>query len=636
MNSRYLLLVCLLSIVSCAIDQPVTQSEPQAVPITISMESLTKTHLDGKSIIWDKGDQVSVFDGVANNQFVTEAEGPNVDFNGIAVPGGEITVLYPYNPDASISNSQIYTTIPVNQKATVGTFAPQANISACIAQGTGTNLSARMCNVGCYLKFVVEDINSGIRRVEVIGRAGESLAGPISISFESGLPLVTPDERGIAVVISNNGKTFDPGIYYLVMAPCLLSDGLKVTLDFDDEKSQIYHLTGVHELVRNGVYSLGNIIDAQSITHEGLADEVEVSKWTTWTDASSARKLLQQAADEGKVYFSDYKYYNYESYNTLRGKCAEYGYPLMFSADVFKASSSYYPAEETAKIRANLISVIKEAWAQSRCLPLLSWHIENPYADYEALGGVAPARYRYGTDEFPDYPRTQRYVVRHILNNTNGKGDWFDERCRDVADIINSLVDINGKPIPVVFRLFHECEHNWAWWQMQYYDWNANCSVSEYISLFQLAVTKFRTYCPEAQILFCFNKDRSFNTEESFLKGYPGDDYVDIMSWDDYSIGNSSKVGTREETINNMLVRSRIVTSCAQSHGKIAALFETNNNSEDETEQATFYSDFVQTMLKDSQTELSFMGMWAVNLTGDLRKQAFGEFIKESNIIFDR
>ena len=85
-----------------------------------------------------------------------------------------------------------------------------------------------------------------------------------------------------------------------------------------------------------------------------------------------------------------------------------------------------------------------------------------------------------------------------------------------------------------------------------------------------------------------------------------------------------------------MLVRSRIVTSCAQSHGKIAALFETNNNSEDETEQATFYSDFVQTMLKDSQTKLSFMGMWAVNLTGDLRKQAFGEFIKESNIIFDR
>ena len=252
MNSRCLLLVCLLSIVSCAIDQPVTQSEPQAVPITISMESLTKTHLDGKSIIWDKGDQVSVVQAfeplgirvadhiiVANNQFVTEGEGPKVDFNGIAVPGGGITVLYPYNPDASISNSQIYTTVPVNQKATVGTFAPQANISACIAQGTGTNLSARMCNVGCYLKFVVEDINSGIRSVEVIGRAGESLAGPISISFESGIPLATSDEHGIAVVISNNGKTFDPGIYYLVMAPCLLSDGLKVTLDFDDEKSQI-------------------------------------------------------------------------------------------------------------------------------------------------------------------------------------------------------------------------------------------------------------------------------------------------------------------------------------------------------------------------------------------------------------
>ena len=171
---------------------------------------------------------------------------------------------------------------------------------------------------------------------------------------------------------------------------------------------------------------------------------------------------------------------------------------------------------------------------------------------------------------------------------------------------------------------------------MGYFNSDANCSVSEYISLFQLAVTKFRTYCPNAEILFCYNKDRSFNSEASFLKGYPGDEYVDIMSWDDYSIGNSSKVGTKEQTIENMLNRSRIVTSCAKSHGKIAALFETNNNSEDVTEQATFYSDFVQVMLNDQQTDLSFIGTWAVNLTGDERKQAFAEFIRQPNIIFNR
>ena len=636
MNSRYLLLACLLLIASCAIDQPVAQLEPQAIPMTISIESITKTHLDVKNVIWDKGDQISVFDGGSNNQFITEDEGSKVDFNGTAVPGEGIKVLYPYNPDASVSDSHIYTEIPVTQKATKGTFGPQANVSACIAKGTGSNISARMCNVGCYLKFIVDDINNGITSVEVIGGAGESLAGPISISFISDMPVAASKGQNVPVTISNDGRPLELGTYYLVMIPCVLADGLKITLVFDDGKSKTYHVAGVSELVRNEVYSLGDIIDVQGITHEGLADEEEMSKWATWTDASSAKGLLLQAVDEGKTYFADYKYYNYESYSTLRGKCAEYGYPLMFSADVFKASSSYYPADETAKIRANLISVIKEAWAHSRCMPLLSWHIENPYADYETLGGATPARYRYGTDEFPEYPRAQRYVVRHILNNTNGKGDWFDERCRDVAGIINSLVDVNGKPIPVVFRLFHECEHNWAWWQMQYYDWNANCSVSEYISLFQLAVTKFRTYCPNAQILFCFNKDRSFNSEESFLKGYPGDDYVDIMSWDDYSIGNSAKVGTREETINNMLVRSRIVSSCAQSHGKIAALFETNNNSEDETEQATFYSDFVQTMLKDSQTNLAFLGTWAVNLNTDARKQAFADFIKESNLIFDK
>lgn len=634
---------------ACQIGSMAPEIETDAIEVTITADSGTKTILNGKSVLWENGDQVSVFDGVDNRQFTTDEDGGNAGFSGTAVPGDSYVVLYPYNPSATITNSVIQTVFTSEQTAVSGTFAKGANVSVGITQGSGDKHSTTMINAGCYLKFTVGNLDK-VRAVEAIGVEGESLSGNVNISFVGEIPVVVTKDEGLAARLYNGGNAFPSGTYYMVLAPAELSSGLRVRVQLKDGQILVYDFPTVNTLERNNVYSLGQILDVRELTHEGIESETYVaevthegifeeeqpSHWASWTDAASVMALLEQAAEEGKTYYTDYKYYNYESYNNLRGKCAEYGYPLMFSADVFKASSSYYPEEETAVIRQNLISVIKTAWAESRCLPLLSWHIENPYADYETLGGAAPSRYRYGTDEYPNYPFYYRYVVRHILNNTYNKGDWFDERCRDVADVINSLVDSSGKPIPIIFRLFHECEHNWAWWQMGYFNSDANCSVSEYISLFQLAVTKFRTYCPNAEILFCYNKDRSFNSEASFLKGYPGDEYVDIMSWDDYSIGNSSKVGTKEQTIESMLNRSRIVTSCAKSHGKIAALFETNNNSEDVTEQATFYSDFVQVMLNDQQTDLSFIGTWAVNLTGDERKQAFAEFIQEPNIIFNR
>lgn len=636
----------MLALASCS-RQALDES---AVMQSISASGLsTRTVLDGKKVLWESGDALSVFDGVSNCRFTTSDSGENAVFDGLAVDRDNYYVLYPYNSSATFSGTDITTELQSVQTATNGSFADGANLAAAISTKVGDCHKAAVYNVGCFFKFVVEKTESGITGVELQAIGGEDLSGSVTLGFDNdGVPYAVSGMNGNTVCFANGG-VLSPGIYWLVSLPGTLSEGLRITVTTLDGSTS-YDFAGMSSLQRNQIYTIGQSLDYPllaishegvledqvlvSSTHEGLEEGYNVSKWASWTDAESVRTLMLKAADEGKVYFTDYKYYNYESYDSLRGKCLQYGYPLMFSADLFKASSSYFPAEQTAKIRGNLISVIKKAWAKSRCLPALSWHIENPYADYEKLQGAAPARYFYGSADYPDYPVSQRYVVRHILNNTNGQGDWFDERCRDVAGIINSLVDENGKPIPVIFRLFHELEHNWAWWQLQYYKAGANTTVAEYKELFRLAVTKIRTYCPEAEILFCYNYDRSFGSKDVFLRAYPGDDYVDIMSYDDYAIGNRSKVGTKEETISAMLTRSRIVSDCASEHGKIAALFETNNNSTDEEDQRTFYNEYLRALLDDPKTSLSFVGTWAVNISGDVRKAAFEEFINESDIIF--
>lgn len=645
MNRRWFLFVALAALAACGKESRMVVQE--TIPVTLAVGSDTRTVLNEREVLWLAGDAVSVFDGVANRHFTTETGGTRGTFSGNAVDGSSYKVLYPYHADATLAGGTLLTALPAAQTATPGSFAPGANLSAGLSWKEGEAHFATMYNAGCFLKFTVGRVEDAVLRVSAVGVGGESLAGAVVLSFEDGLPVAVASENGVSAVLAGSGDALAPGIYYLVLLPGSLSAGLKISVALGDGQTLAYRFPGLTLLERNAVYSVGEITQVKEVTHEGIADcvypvaavhegiaEAEpVSPWAGWTDAAGTKALLQQAAAAGKTYFMDYKYYNYESYSTLKGKCEEFGYPHMFSADLFKASSSYFPAEETARIRANLISVVQKAWAQSRCLPALSWHLENPYADYETLGGSSPYRYRYSSD-FPDYPASQRYVVRQILDNTNGLGDWFDTRCRDVAELINALVDASGAPIPVIFRLFHECEHSWAWWQLSYFNASANCSTAEYVSLFRLAVTKFRSYCPDAQILFCYNTDRSFGTEEYYLRAYPGDDYVDIMSYDDYAIGNSAKLSPKADNISAMLKRSRIVTSCAKAHGKIAALFETNNNSEDATEQATFYSDYIQVMLNDVQTHLSFMGTWSVNLSTEARKQAFKDFIREPNIIF--
>ena len=134
----------------------------------------------------------------------------------------------------------------------------------------------------------------------------------------------------------------------------------------------------------------------------------------------------------------------------------------VYSLDFYYATGSYFADDYQEKCGKNIIDVVKKQWRENKAIPCFSWHLENPYvtSGYEYMG----SRYRKA-DKNVAYPKDHEFVVREILTGKGGDRcgygrysgketeswdnprEWFDDRCREVASLINELRDDEGKPI---------------------------------------------------------------------------------------------------------------------------------------------------------------------------------------------
>lgn len=338
-------------------------------------------------------------------------------------------------------------------------------------------------------------------------------------------------------------------------------------------------------------------------------------QWNSWTDVKSARSLLLRAQNLGKSYFSQFHVYDVRSKNISSSQYREQTgeTPYIYAVDFYYATGSYFTEEYKKKNKEALIKTVKKQWEENKAIPSFSWHLENPYVDSD-FGEYMGCRYRYGNkDKY--YPENHRYVINEILTGKGGsycgfgsykgKGNkkaqyraprvWFDTQCMEVAEIINQFVDNNGKPIPFIFRLWHECEDSWMWWG------SSSVSINDYKKFFIFTEKRIKKYASKAQIIWAYCTDRNWNTKEEFMARYPGDKYVDIIGYDDYQIGCSSK---RNETVE----KARIVTLAAKEHGKVAGLFETANMQNESKD--NFMSDFLYPLLESQGVNLGFVQMW--------------------------
>lgn len=359
-----------------------------------------------------------------------------------------------------------------------------------------------------------------------------------------------------------------------------------------------------------------------------------VSFAQNWHDAASIKKELIQSALQGKTYYSQFNFYDPRKSGELKSvyenvlRCR----PQIYGMDFYYASGTWYKSKDIRKTRENLIKIVRETWRERRAIASFSWHLENPYVP---TGFPRSAGYRYiNSKHITDYPVEHRYVIKEILEgrggvcgkgNLSGKDNalgypsprtWFEDRCKEIAAIINEFVDDNGKPIPFIFRLWHEWEDSWMWWGAKY------VSAEDYKRFFILTENTIKQYAPKAQILWAYCSDRYRNTEEEYMERYPGDDYVDIIGFDDYAIGRSKEDWTA--AVN----RAALVCKIAKARHLATGLFETNNN---KRKIPNYYTNHLNRMLKAKDVRLGIVQIWSLknfNDSIDLRS-----FINQKNVI---
>ena len=187
---------------------------------------------------------------------------------------------------------------------------------------------------------------------------------------------------------------------------------------------------------------------------------------------------------------------------------------------------------------------IKEGYERGGVITL-SWHLDNPLNGESAWdtahGGVAAA--------LPGGARHELYQK------------WLD----NVADFIGSLKGRNGEAIPVLFRPYHELTGNWFWWCR-----NTN-TPAEFKLLWRYTADYLRTVRGLHNILYVYNT-AEFSTREQFLERYPGDDIIDVVSFDTYQFGDPQKDNAFVKAVDHRL---DILTQVAAEKNKIPALAET-------------------------------------------------------------
>ncbi len=163
-------------------------------------------------------------------------------------------------------------------------------------------------------------------------------------------------------------------------------------------------------------------------------------------------------------------------------------------------------------------------------------HFLNPYKKYEApnldLGGMD---YRYIS---PNHVNLMREILdgTTILHDDVTLKQWYDNILSQICDIINLTVDDNGNKIPVTLRLFHEFDCPYFWWGANYN------SAEDYVSLFKYTVDYVKSRCNNVLFVWCPEKFWAKISEDDIILNsyYPGDSYVDIVSYDDYTIFNET------------------------------------------------------------------------------------------------
>jgi mannan endo-1,4-beta-mannosidase len=217
-------------------------------------------------------------------------------------------------------------------------------------------------------------------------------------------------------------------------------------------------------------------------------------------------------------------------------KDASGSYPALFGWDISKIGQRAFNIDSVDFEKMK--GWIRQAY-QMGGINTISWHIDNPVT---------------GGDSWDNTP-----AVYSILPGGENH-EWYRGKLDLFVDFLNDI-NVDGIKVPIIFRPFHEHTGNWFWWG------RGNCTAEEYTAMWQFTLNYLKNEKDVHHLLYAYSTDR-FRSEEDYLDFYPGDDFVDILGYDDYH--SIKTLDEKPELIRQLTT----IVKLAEEKGKIAALSE--------------------------------------------------------------
>lgn len=175
----------------------------------------------------------------------------------------------------------------------------------------------------------------------------------------------------------------------------------------------------------------------------------------------------------------------------------------------------------------------------------ISWHMDNPLTMKNSWD-TTPGSLR---SILPNGEKHQLYL------------SWLDQ----AAQFLGNLKGSDGKKIPILYRPFHELTGNWFWWCKN------NASAQEFKEIWRFTIHYLRETKKLNNLIIVYNT-ADFKSKEEFLEYYPGDDVVDVLSFDKYQYTNPVTDSSFITEVQNQL---KIMNEVAVEHQKPMAIAET-------------------------------------------------------------
>ncbi|MBC6109965.1 glycoside hydrolase family 26 protein [Pedobacter fastidiosus] len=257
-------------------------------------------------------------------------------------------------------------------------------------------------------------------------------------------------------------------------------------------------------------------------------------------------------------------------------------HPALFGWDlesIAKDDSEQNQLQNAEKLKSYCLQAYKMGGINT-----LSWHVQN----------FVTGKNFYDTTK----------CVSSILPGGE-KHKEFTKSLDKVASLIKSLKTDKGVSIPVIFRPFHENTGNWFWWGKPF------CTPQEYKALWQFTVQYLRDKKQLHNIIYAYSPDRTSGNFENYMERYPGDDFVDVLGFDNYY---EFKDLDDERSIDLAVKSIGQICAYAISKNKIAALTETG---QEKLVQPKWFTTIFNKIMNDAEaSKISYLMVWRNAHTG--------------------